>query len=369
VTPMRWPELDTPCLLIDKSRLEQNLEEMAADTREHNIALRPHIKSHKMVEIARRQMELGAVGLTTAKLSEAEVLAHAGLKDLFICYPLIGPLKLRRLRDLAREARIMTIVDSMEGVHGLTEAMTNEERPLDIMIKFDVGMHRIGVDPDHALQLAETVRSSSKLRLRGVCVHEGSTYGEPDPVRRIAVAREQAGSLIAVARELRRAGYEIDIVSAGATPATLATLTMDGLTETRPGNYVFYDATQVALGVATLDQCALSVVTSVVSHASPNRAVVDAGSKTLTLDRGAHGTELVRGYGIVTGKPNMVIEKLSEEHGWLTLGAATPIDIGDQLEIIPNHACPVVNNFNWVAIAQNDKVVDRWTVDARGCVT
>lgn len=366
---MRWAELDTPCLRIDLDRLQANLEEMAAAASAHGLYLRPHIKSHKMAAIARRQMELGAIGLTTAKLSEAEALAAAGLKTFFVCYPILGDVKLHRLRDLCREANVMTVVDSVDGARGLAAAMEGEAHPLDIVIKVDAGMHRVGVSPERVAELAAVVRALPKLRLRGVCIHEGTVYGEPDPDRREAIVRDQTAGLIEVARELCSHGHEIEIVSAGSTPGALASLHVPGLTEIRPGNYVFYDAMQVALGVVNLERCALFVVSTVVSHSAPDRAVIDAGSKALSSDLGGHGTALVSGYGAVVGRPDIIIERLSEEHGWLKLQGTRPVDLGARLDVIPNHACPVSNSFAWTAVTRRDRVVDRWPVEARGCLT
>src|SRR5215207_4832535 len=172
-----WPELDTPSLRVDLPRLERNLEEMASAAQARGVKMRPHIKTHKMAEIARRQLGLGAVGLTCAKLSEAEAFAAAGFRDLFVCYPLVGPPKLRRLRDLSREANVMTIVESAAGAEALADAMAGEGRPLDVLVKVDVGMHRVGVPEEQASELARLVASKSSLRLRGVCIHEGPVYG------------------------------------------------------------------------------------------------------------------------------------------------------------------------------------------------
>jgi D-serine deaminase-like pyridoxal phosphate-dependent protein len=353
---------ETPYVRVDPAALDRNVSEMAAACAEHGVALRPHIKSHKCATIARRQVAHGAVGLTCAKLSEAEVLARHGFDDLFVCYPLVGAERLRRLRDLARTVRLRTIVDSPEGAHGLSAAMDGES--LDVLIKLDVGMHRAGVPPEAAPELADLVARLPGLRLRGVCIHEGSVYGEPDPTARAALAREQVGALVATAEGLRRDGHEIDVVSAGATPAWRTSVAVPGVTELRPGNYVFYDAMQVALGVVGLDRCALSVITTVVSHAAPDRALVDAGSKVLTLDRGAHGGALLDGYGVVVDRPGIRVASLSEEHGWLRLDPSERVAVGDRLEIVPNHACPVVANFD--ALVADD---ERWAVEARGCVT
>ena len=204
---MLWPELDTPALRIDLDKMERNLEEMAAAARARGVQMRPHTKTHKMPEIARRQVELGAVGITVAKLGEAEVMARAGLRDIFVCYPLIGEIKLRRLRELAREVNMMTIVESPEGARGLADAMSGEAKPLDVLIDLEVGYGRVGVAADRAGMLADLVDSLKGLRLRGVCIHEGNVYGEPDPECRAQLAQEQVGKMLAIAHDLESRGH------------------------------------------------------------------------------------------------------------------------------------------------------------------
>jgi D-serine deaminase-like pyridoxal phosphate-dependent protein len=364
-----YPELDTPALCIDLDKMERNLEEMAAGAKARGVGLRPHIKSHKMVEIGKRQMALGALGLTTAKLSEAEVLAASSLRDLFVCYPIIGEIKLRRVRDLARETNLMTLVESEEGARGLSETMRGEDRPLDVLLDLDVGFHRVGVDEEHATGLAKLVASLPGLRLRGVSTHEGTVYAAADMAERAAIAHQQVGLMVRIANELRSQGRDIEIVSSGSTPGAKAALEVAGISEMRPGNYVFYDAMQVGFGVTDLDHCALSIVAQVVSHQSPERAVIDAGAKAFSTDQGAHGTRTSTGHGIVRGRPGIMVEKLSEEHGWLQLSPGENLVIGERLDIIPNHACVVANLFNEVAVVRDGKVVDRWRVAARGCMT
>jgi D-serine deaminase-like pyridoxal phosphate-dependent protein len=359
-----WPELDTPALRIDLDKMDRNLEEMAALARQHGVKLRPHTKTHKMPEIARRQVALGAVGLTVAKLGEAEVMARAGLRDLFVCYPLVGEHKLRRLRELAREANIMTIVESAEGAQGLSDALMGESRPLDVLIDLEVGYGRVGVLEERAADLAQLISGLPGLRLMGVCIHEGNVYGEPDPDCRAQLARAQVERMLGIARDLSSRGHNIEIISCGSTPGARFTMAVEGITELRPGNYVFYDAMQVALGTIEADRCAMSVLTTVISHQEPGRAVIDAGAKALALDKG-FGIA-AESHGIVRGRPGIIVERLSEEHGWLKLRDGETIEIGDRLEVIPNHACVVTNLFNEVAVTRGDEVADTWQVAARG---
>ncbi len=365
-------EVETPALLIDLDRLERNLREAAELAAAHGKELRPHIKTHKMVQVARRQTELGAVGLTMAKLGEAEVFADAGFGDLFVCYPIVGAAKLARLVALAQRVHVATIADDIGPARALAAAASAAGVTIDVLVKLDLGMHRVGVSEQDAEPLATAIAGLDGLALRGVCIHEGTVYGEPDPARRRALGRDQVSRLAEVGQRLRDAGLPVDVVSCGATPSFRDVVDVEGMTELRPGNYVFYDAMQAALGVVDADRCALSVLATVVSHVAQDRAVVDAGAKALTLDRGAHGLELLSGYGEVRSREGVTIAGLSEEHGWLhldDLAAAAGIALGDRLEITPNHACTVVNCFDAATVVRDGTVLDRWAVAARGRMT
>jgi D-serine deaminase-like pyridoxal phosphate-dependent protein len=361
--------LDTPALLVDDSRLDHNVAAMARLGRQHGKRLRPHIKTHKTLEIARRQRDHGAVGLTVAKLGEAEVYAAAGFDDLLVCYPIVGPLKLARLAALARAVTVSTVVDNIGAARDLSAAMTQAGVNLDVLIKLDVGMHRVGVAPGEVDQLAGKVAELEGLRLRGVAIHEGSVYGEADPARRRAVGRDQVQHLVATAQRLRDRGLPVDVVSCGSTPSMADVIDIDGLTEVRPGNYVFYDAMQVALGVTEAERCALSVLTTVVSRGGADHAVIDAGSKALSLDRGAHGLGLLSDYGQIIGRDDVRLAGLSEEHGWLKLGEQASLSVGERLRVLPNHACAVVNNFDKMTVVRDGEPVADWAIAARGQVT
>jgi D-serine deaminase-like pyridoxal phosphate-dependent protein len=361
--------VDTPAVLIEEARLDRNVRLMAQLCQDQGKRLRPHTKTHKTVEIARRQVDCGAIGLTVAKLGEAEVYAAAGFDDLLVCYPIVGQLKLARLAALARRATVSTVVDNADAARDLSAAMTLAGLRLDVLIKLDVGMHRVGVPADEAERLGAAVTELPGLRLRGVCIHEGSVYGEADPDRRRAIGREQVQRLVATAERLRDRGLPIDVVSCGSTPSVLDVIDIEGVTEIRPGNYVFYDAMQVALGVIGPERCALSVLTTVVSRAGADHAVVDAGAKSLSLDRGAHGLGLLPDYGQVIGRDDLRLASLSEEHGWLKLSGDAPLAVGERLRVLPNHACAVVNNFDKMIIVRDGDPIDQWDIAARGRVT
>jgi len=365
---MRYEDLDTPSVIVDLDALTRNITEMAAVAMAQGVALRPHIKTHKTPEIARMQLEVGAVGVTCAKLGEAEALADTGITDIFICYPLVTAQKAQRLLALARRPGMVvsTIVDSPEGIAALASVFDDMRAPLEVLVKVDTGLGRVGVKPGApAVALARQVAETPGLRFGGICMHEGQTYAAPDPEERAEVGRAAARTLVATANALTEAGLPPARVSSGSTPGGPAAASIPGITEMRPGNYVFYDAMQVGLGVVAPKRCALRILATVVSHSARERAVMDAGSKTLTSDKGVHGMTSSGGHGIVVGREDIQIVGLSEEHGWLRLDPhGSDVRIGEMLEIIPIHSCPVANLVDELVIVRDGTIVDRWGVAA-----
>lgn len=352
--------LDTPVVVVDLDRVEARIAAMAAVMRERGVALRPHAKTHKSIELARRQLAAGAVGLTVATLGEAEVFADAGIGDLFVAYPLIadGP-KAGRLRALADRCRLAVGADSLDGIRSVASAVRGSTTPPEIAIEVDVGGHRTGVPPTAVGRLSEQARELG-LTVRGVFTHGGHSYA--GRAERIAAAEDEMRGLGAAAASLRTVGIEPVVVSAGSTPT--AELSAGGpVTEERPGTYVFGDRQQAFLAERPLDDTALLVASTVVSHGAANGFVVDAGAKILAKDL-AH---YLAGHGTIVGCPEAVIERVNDHHGVVSLpdGVARPA-VGDVVWIAPNHVCPVVNLVDELVVARNGRIVDRWPVDARG---
>jgi D-serine deaminase-like pyridoxal phosphate-dependent protein len=362
-SPATLEEVDTPALVIDLARLDANLARMAEAADRHGVRLRPHAKTHKSVWIARRQRELGAVGHTVAKLDEAEALIDGGLDDVFVCYSLVGGHKLERLLELAGRARVIAAVDHIDAVDQLAAAARDHGVALDVVIEVDTGLDRAGVSLGPPLErLVASVRDAESLRLAGISTHEGYAYSLPDPEERERTVRARLEELAAAG-----AALEVETVSTGATPSVLQTIDVPGITEVRPGNYVFYDLMQVGLGSASIEDCALTVLTTVVERRSGSRAIVDAGSKALSSDAGVHGLTLLSGYGAALGRDDVRVAALSEEHGWLELDAAGPgVAIGDRLRILPNHACATTANFREAYVVEGERVVERIEVSASG---
>ena len=360
---MKAEELDTPALLVDLERLQSNLERMSALAAEHGVTLRPHTKTHKSPEIARMQLEAGAVGITCAKLGEAEVMAAGGCDDILIANQIIGEAKYRRLLPLARKARVCVAVDSAFGAESLNAALEAAGQQLDVVIEINCGQNRAGVLPgEEALELARHVQQLSRLRLRGLMTHGGHAYNQttPEGIERVGLAEGRV--MVETAELLRSHGIPVETVSVGSSPAARYCARVEGVTEIRPGTYVFNDLTQVELGACRLQDCALTVLATVTSRPARDRVVLDAGKKALTSDP-AGRTGRNPGYGFLPER-NVWVARLSEEHA--VLDTKTEFHIGEKVRIVPNHACVVVNMFDEMYGLRGDEVERIFRVEGRG---
>lgn len=353
-------DVATPALVVDRDVLEVNIAETAALATTRGVALRPHAKTHKSPDIARLQLDAGAVGLTVATVSEAEVFAAAGFTDLFIAYPIwVDPARGRRLRALVERTTLTVGVDSPEAAHALAAQLGDDARRVGVLVEVDSGHHRSGVAPEQAGTLAD-VAAHGGLDMAGVFTFPGHSYS---PGVQPAVARQEADALATAADALRAVGIEPRVVSGGSTP-TVPDLAADGMTEIRPGVYVFGDAQQWELGTTTPDRIALTCLATVVSH-SGGRVVLDSGSKALGADRAAWAT----GFGRLLDHPDARIVLLSEHHAVAEWDGSPLPELGSRLRVVPNHVCNAVNLADSLLVAHNGVVVDRWPVAARGANT
>jgi D-serine deaminase-like pyridoxal phosphate-dependent protein len=357
--------LDTPSLVVDLDRLEANIERWAAYARDAGVKLRPHGKTHKCVEIARRQLAAGASGLTFAKIGEAEVMAGAGVGDIFLANEVVGAPKLPRLLALAREIRLRVGVDSTDVAAPLGDAAASNGVTIDVMLEVDTGLGRCGVAPgDPLLALAKAVARTRGLRIAGIFTYRGR---RPN-VGLDAAGREEGEIMVREAERLREAGFPIDEVSVGSTPTGRPAARVRGVTEIRPGTYVFNDAMQVHDGSAAPDECALVVAARVISRPARDVAVVDAGSKALTAERGPYSSK-GDSHGVLRGYPDCQIDRLWEEHGRVQLTEeARRLRVGDMVEIIPAHVCPAVNLARRLVCVRQGRVETTWDVAARAAV-
>ncbi len=357
-------DLETPAVLIDLDRLEGNIARMAARAREGGVALRPHAKTHKVPEIGWMQMRAGAAGLSLAKTSEAEVFARHGFPDLFVAYPVVSPSKADRLVVLSRRVRLSVGVDSVAGAEVLGAAATRSGMTLRVSLKVDSGFHRVGVAPEVAVATGLRIAAIRGLSLTSVFTHAGQSYHRSDPKQIEGDNRDEATIVVAAADGLRQAGVPIETVSVGSTPTSRFGFAHRGLTEARPGNYVYLDRTQAGLGTCTFDECAMSILATVVSVSGSDRAVLDSGSKTLALDMLRPRPD---GYGLVVGMKSR-LSGLSEEHGIVAVDPEDAFKVGQRVRVWPNHACVVSNLHDRVYGVRDEKVETVFEVAARGCV-
>ncbi|MQB01969.1 MAG: hypothetical protein GEU78_17180 [Actinobacteria bacterium] len=353
-------------MTVDMAVLEANIRRMAGLVGATGARLRPHIKTHKTPEIAHMQLRNGSAGLTVAKLGEAEVMADAGFDDIFIANELVGPTKLRRLVGLSRRISVRSCVDSIAGASMLSEAAVAHELMFEVLLDINTGLDRTGVAPKEARGFARSISALPGIRLVGVFSYAGYRPATPSPEERERWARREAETAVRVADELRRDGVHVSEISVAGTATAPFAATVPGVTEVRPGTYVFNDIGYARLGLCDPSQCALTIKTTVVSRPSRDRAVIDAGSKVLALDkRVVCGRE--PGYGFIKQWPAARIEALWEEHGVIRVTADGPgPGVGDVLDVIPNHVCPTVNLADrWYGIKAG--VVDgEFTILGRG---
>lgn len=374
---MRLNDLRTPFVFIDMDRVRANIRAMAERAAAAGVKLRPHAKTHKSAVIAKMQIDAGAVGVCCAKLGEAEVLADAGIGDIRIPYP-VNPVNADRVVGLLNKTRLSIIVDDMDVAKAWSDAMTKAGATLDVLVKVDVGFHRCGINPAavDAPDRVAFVSSLPGLNFRGLLSHAGQAYHAASEMELEHMAMREAEMMSDLAERASLAGAKIEEISVGSTPTSRfigkQVQQVDrrfAPTEMRPGNYVFLDRTQVALGAATLDTCAMFIEATVVAKHS-DRVILDSGAKTLALD-GARGFGTFPGHGLVIhmdGTPDetLLIERLSEEHATVKTLAPTRLKIGDRVRVLPNHACVVTNLMDELAMAENGASTGAIKVDARG---
>lgn len=345
-------DLETPVPVVDIDRLEANIERLQSYLDEHKIANRPHVKTHKIPAIARKQVDAGAIGITCQKVSEAEVMADVGFDDIFLPYNIMGESKLKRLMSLAARINVSVTADSAYTVRGLSSAAQGASLTLTVLVECDTGLHRCGVQsPQEAAELAQLIRSLPNLHFGGLMTFP---------------TNERLDSFVRETRSLLKSdGLQIERVTGGGTPGMWQAHTHPELTEYRAGIYVYGDRLSLRSGAVTLDTCALKIFSTVVSRPTSDRGILDAGSKTLSSD--LHDLD---GYGYVCEYPEARIYALSEEHGHVDFSAcARKPEIGERVSIIPNHCCTVTSLFDEIMGTRGERVEETWQVAARSTVT
>ena len=358
-------DLATPFLYIDVDRMNANIDAMAAAARRLGVHLRPHAKTHKVPEIARLQIAAGATGITVSKISEAEVFADAGIDDLFVAYQIVAPRQLEKLVRLARKVRLRCAVDSRAGAERLSRAATDAGTELGVLLEIDLGIGRTGVrSGPAAIELAQRIADLPSLQLIGVYGFRGFRAFAQGTEGRETWGRAEGTALVSAADDLRSNGLPIVEVSAGSTPTALPAGGVRGVTEIRPGQYLIGCANIVAQGAMQEKDVALFARATVISRPADDRAVVDAGSKTLSTDG---SWEPGRGFGYLASDPSTRVTSLWEEHGVLALGEnARALRVGDRVSIVPNHVCTAINLHERIVGVRDDRIETVWRIAARG---
>ncbi|MEV0155830.1 alanine racemase [Micromonospora sp. NPDC050686] len=352
--------LPTPALLIDHERMNRNIADMAARAQAAGVTLRPHFKTSKCLSVARLQLAAGAAGFTCATAAEVAALQDAGVTDLLWAQEPVGPAKVAFAVQAAARGGLTVAVDSVEVARPLSTAAAAAGVRVAYLIEVDTGHGRAGVAPEAAEALADALAPLPGLALRGVFTHEGQLARHVGDRPTLEQAGRSAGAtLVAVAETLTGAGHHCAVVSVGSTPGATSSLHAPGVTEARPGTYVFYDANQVALGSAEPSQCALTVLTRVIRVRGDGTVIVDAGLKAMSSDGSVAG----RGFGVVAGDVDFAVA--NEEHGFLTGPGTASLRVGDLLRVVPNHACGTVNMWSGMYLVEEGTATQRWTTTGR----
>lgn len=360
---MHLDELETPTPIVDLDRMERNLDRAAAYAADHGLALRPHIKTHKSPRVAAEQVRRGAVGLTCATPREAEVMSDVS-DDILLAYPPVGEPRSRRIVSIAERARITVALDSVTAIEHLAAAARPVGRPVSVYIELDLGMHRVGVPTiEEAISLAKLLRRTAPLEYAGIAFYPGHVR---EPVaEQDAKLDEIRRSLQEIVSAMTRAGVRPAVVSGGSTPTIWRSHELDAVTEIRPGTYVYNDRTTAEIGACAWDDCALTVLATVVSTAVPGQAVIDAGTKALGREP-IRGTDSA-GFGALFDRPEVIVKAMSEEHGMLDLSRASwRPEVGERVRVVPNHVCIVVHLNDVVYGTRDGAVETSWPVAARG---
>jgi len=348
-----FPTASTPAVLVDLDIVRRNIERFQAYADAHGLKVRPHIKTHKLPAIAEMQLSAGAVGITCQKVSEAEamVAGSSNIRDVLITYNILGAEKLDHLAALARKVALSVVADSETVIDSLSERFASEVAPLTVLVECNTGADRCGVPtPEAATALAQQIANAPGLAFGGLM-----TYPPAGGAGAVEAFMTRAKTLI------EASGIAVPVITSGGTPSMMSAAEAPVTTEYRPGTYAYNDRSLVSRGVCGWDDCALTVLATVVSVPAANRAIIDAGSKTLTSDLLG-----LAGYGHVLGRDDITIDQLSEEHGRLVSQGPINLKVGDTLRIVPNHACVVTNMVDTVHIVENGEISAVWPVVARG---
>ena len=363
---MKLSQVYTPAILLDLDIMERNVARFAEEAAAQGKQLWPMVKTHKSLELAAVQAKAGAAGFLCGTLDELEVLAEAGYQKLMYAYPAADPLSIARLLRVAEKCDLILRIDGLDAARALNETAQKAGQTLSYTIIIDAGLHRFGIPPEKAGDFALALRQFASLRFRGLSTHPGHVYAANSGEELPRYCEEERAAVKTAFRSLQAAGFPPEIVSSGSTPTFRGTVGDKLLNIYHPGNYIFMDAIQLSTGTAREEDCALTILASVISHPREDLFLCDAGAKCLGLDQGAHGNSSIRGYGVVLGHPEITVAGLSEEVGKLHVEGETDLKVGDRIRIIPNHSCSSANLTGYYVGHRGDEVDHLIAVDIRG---
>lgn len=365
--PSLYTMIDTPALLIDRRLMNANLDFIQDKARRYGVSLRPHIKTHRMPALAKLQMAKGASGITVAKVSEAEVMANNGLSDIFIANEIVGIEKIRRIRTLKQRIRIRTGIDNTFQIDQLDAVFADLPGGIEVSVEIETGENRSGVITDEQLiHLAQHVKTKKNVFLTGVFSHEGHCYKAATPAECIRLSEESQRRTLAAASILQTLGFPISSVSIGSTPSIFHAGILPGITEVRPGTYIFMDVGQGS-AIGDFSRCAATVLGTVISKPTADRIVLDTGAKALTMQSRSVGICASPGLGLVKNSENIRLSGVFDEHGLiLNEEFSSKVAIGDKLEIIPNHICPVCNLYDKAYLVEDGRIIEEIPILCRG---
>lgn len=360
-------DLPTPALLVDIDKTRENIKMMQDRADELGLKLRPHIKTHRMPYFAKMQVEAGATGIACAKIGEAEVMADAGIDDIFIANEVIGIDKYERLRDLHRRIHVRIGIDNTVQLVQMEKVFAGEEKPLEVLMEYEVGEVRTGIVEDEQLvELVEAIKKCEHVVLKGIFSHEGHTYKADNIEDCLEKARIAYERTVRAANMIRDLGVDIDTVSIGATPSIMNGAYLEGITELRLGTYIFFDVGQ-SKAINDFSHCAATVLASVISKPHGERVVMDSGAKALVSQNRPTGICATKGFGAIKGAEHININNLFDEHAVLNNAEFRDmVEIGDKVEVIPSHICPTVNLYDKAYIVSGGKVLDTVKIECRG---
>jgi len=363
---MKKNDLPTPMILVDQDILSHNINKYQTACDHYQKQLWPMIKTHKSTAIAKMQLQAGAMGFLCGTLDECEILVDAGIKNIMYAYPVATQASIDRVIELKKKCPIILRIDGLESAKRINNAAKVAEVIIDYTIIINSGLNRLGINPEQAVWFAKEMTTYKNLRLKGISTHPGHVYAATNANEVLQCAKQEVEALQVASDLLKADHFELEMITTGSTPTFSDAVMNHNIDIFHPGNYVFHDAIQIALGVAQESECALTILASVISNQEPGIFIIDAGSKTLGLDKGAHGNTSIKGYGIIKGQSEAEIISLSEEVGKISVPMNSVLKVGDKVEIIPNHACVPANLTSRLISCKGEDVVGEIEIDMRG---